>query len=157
MAEDLDIDGVLQGLSAVVFNDARRVLMLNRSAKGEAFKTGWEFVKGGIKAGETRLEAAFREIGEETGLTDFELIAELPRVYLADVRYRKKKYHSVEKKTVVFFYRSGEVYLDRQEHSEYRWMTVEEAREVCWVEYGAAILTEAYEAFMQWRAEHKNL
>jgi 8-oxo-dGTP pyrophosphatase MutT (NUDIX family) len=152
MAEELIDNSILQGLCAVIFDDSEKVLMLFRSAEGEEFKTGWEFVKGGVQVGETRLDAAFREILEETGLSDVELVVELPRVYFVDVRYRKKRYDWIEKKALTFFYRGGEVYLDGQEHSQYKWMLVSEAQEVCWVEYGADILREAHNAFIQWRS-----
>jgi bis(5'-nucleosidyl)-tetraphosphatase len=154
MAEELIVNTVLQGICAVIFDETESILMLYRSAYREDFITGWEFVKGGVQVGETNLRAANREIKEETGLTEVEFVAELPRVYFVDVRYRKKKYDWIEKRAFVFFYQGGEVFLDGKEHSLYKWMPFSEAREVCWVEYGADILAEAYEAFIQWKAEH---
>ena len=38
----------------------------------------WQMPQGGIDAGETPLEAAFRELAEETGIASAELIYELP-------------------------------------------------------------------------------
>ena len=43
----------------------------------EQHGNSWSFPKGGIEAGETELEAAVREIYEETGLTDITLLEEL--------------------------------------------------------------------------------
>lgn len=63
---DKIVDRVLYGVDAVIFNGEGRVLMLERRAKGERFRTGWEFVKGALKAGESHLDAALREIKEET-------------------------------------------------------------------------------------------
>ena len=38
----------------------------------------WDFPKGGVKDGETILEALARELYEETGITDYEIVSELP-------------------------------------------------------------------------------
>ena len=152
MAKKIIIDGVLQGVSAVVFNDQGKVLMLHRSGTGESYQSGWEFIKGGLHLGESHLQAALREIREEAGLVEVELITELPRTYLADVRYRKKEYEWVDKRSLVFFCHRGSISLSK-EHSQYAWMSPAEASEVCWVEYGGEILEDAYRAFMQWQAE----
>jgi len=154
MVQKIIIDGVLQGVSAIVFNNRAEVLMLHRSGTGESYQSGWEFIKGGLHVGESHLEAALREIREEAGPIEIEFVAELSRAYLADVRYRKKEYGWVEKKSLVFFCRSGEVSLSK-EHSQHAWMSLSEACEVCWVEYGAEILREAYRTFEQWQTAHE--
>ena len=61
---------------AVVTNDKGRVMAFERSDVPGA----WQLPQGGVDAGETPEEAAWRELGEETGLTkrDVELVAEFP-------------------------------------------------------------------------------
>ena len=61
---------------AVVTNDKGRVMAFERSDVPGA----WQLPQGGLDAGETPEEAAWRELGEETGLTkrDVELVAEFP-------------------------------------------------------------------------------
>lgn len=48
-----------------------------RIALVEQHGNSWSFPKGGIEAGETLLQAAQREIAEETGLTELSLLGEL--------------------------------------------------------------------------------
>ena len=66
------------GVTGVIFREsggARLFLVLHRVLNW----TGWEFVKGGIDGSETPEEAVFREIKEETGLEDVELVVVLPK------------------------------------------------------------------------------
>jgi len=44
-------------------------------------KVSWSFPKGGIEKGESELEAAKREIREESGIDRLELISELGRIH----------------------------------------------------------------------------
>lgn len=65
------------GVVAVVTNSAGHVLAFERSdVPGQ-----WQLPQGGIEVGEEPEEAAWRELGEETGLSrrDVSLVAEHPR------------------------------------------------------------------------------
>ena len=64
------------GVVAVVTNSSDEVLAFERSDVADA----WQLPQGGIDAGETPFEAAWRELGEETGLgsDDVELIGVHP-------------------------------------------------------------------------------
>jgi len=151
MADNLIINGVLYGVSAVLFNNEKKVLMLLR--KEDSYKSGWEFVKGGVHVGESKLSAALREIREEAGNINIELIKELPKIYQVDVRYRNKNYSWVNKSTFVFFYLGGEVSVDNREHSKHEWMSLNDALELCWVEYGSEILLDAYAEYEDWNSK----
>jgi len=88
----------------------------------------WDFPKGRIEPDETPLEAARREVGEETSLTHIEL--PWGEVFLETEPYAGGK--------IARYYlghsASGDVHLTvspelgRPEHHEYRWATVAEAR-----------------------------
>ena len=87
----------------------------------------WDFSKGICEEGESPMDAAIREIGEETGITDLEFAwgdrytdtgpynrGKTARYYLA-----KTSQESVEM--------SIAPELGRPEHHEYRWMNFDEA------------------------------
>jgi putative (di)nucleoside polyphosphate hydrolase len=66
-----------RGVGLVVMNPAKRVFAGQRiDNPGEA----WQMPQGGIDGGETPLEAAFRELDEETGIPEraVHLVAETP-------------------------------------------------------------------------------
>ncbi len=87
----------------------------------------WDFSKGSCEEGESPMDAAIREIGEETGITDLEFAwgdrytdtgpynrGKTARYYLA-----KTSQESVEMGIAPE--------LGRPEHHEYRWMNFDEA------------------------------
>ena len=98
------------------------VLASRRTRKGDL---AWGLAKGGIEPGETREEAAIREVREETGL-EAEIEADLgdtKYIYVwEDVRIRK---------TVHFFlmrHTGGDVEARDDEMEEIRWFPLERAR-----------------------------
>lgn len=91
----------------------------------------WEFAKGGVEAGETELEAAQRELEEETGLTrgDYTLLDG----FLEEERYfftrgSGESRRLIQKRVSYFLaeWHRGEVTISR-EASRYVWASVAEA------------------------------
>ena len=87
----------------------------------------WDFPKGMVESGESPLEAAIREVAEETTLTDLEF--PWGELYLETGPYNRGKiarYYLVRT-------HCSEVSLPvnpeigRAEHSEYRWVSEDEA------------------------------
>jgi putative (di)nucleoside polyphosphate hydrolase len=69
-------------VGAAVFNAEGRVFIGRRMPDGSADRTEvdapWQMPQGGIDKGETPVEAAWRELYEETSINTAELIAEAP-------------------------------------------------------------------------------
>lgn len=62
----------VESAGGVIINGFNEVVIVFTDTKS------WQFPKGTVEKGEEYLETAIREIKEETGLTDFEYVKELP-------------------------------------------------------------------------------
>lgn len=86
----------------------------------------WDFAKGHVEPGETDLQAARRELKEETGLDEIEHVAGFAREITYFFRDRRR---GLIRKTVVFFLArssTDEVRLSA-EHQEHAWLPFVEA------------------------------
>lgn len=90
----------------------------------------WDFPKGICEAGETPMEAAVREVGEETGVTDLS--------FDWGDRFKETGPYNQGKVARYFLVRTEEEEvkmgispeLGRPEHQEYRWMDFDEAYDI---------------------------
>jgi len=90
----------------------------------------WDFPKGIFEAGETPMEAAVREVGEETGVTDLS--------FDWGDRFKETGPYNQGKVARYFLVRTEEEAvkmgispeLGRPEHQEYRWMDFDEAYDI---------------------------
>ncbi len=91
----------------------------------------WDFPKGIVEPGENPLEAAKREVKEETGISDLD--------FRWGPIYRETEPYSGGKKIARYYVaetRAGQVVfsvnpqIGRPEHHEYRWLTYPEIREL---------------------------
>ena len=60
-----------QSAGGVVVNSKGQILLVHQN------NDSWSLPKGRLEAGETQLQAALREIKEETGIADLELVSDL--------------------------------------------------------------------------------
>lgn len=94
----------------------------------------WQMPQGGIEPGETPADAAMRELYEETGLKNAEIIAEAGELFRYDLppalskrvwggRYRGQEQHWF---AIRFHGQDSEIKLDlhEPEFSEWRWMAM---------------------------------
>ena len=109
----------------VVFNK-NNILLLKYSNNKEQGEGGhWDFPKGHVEPNETEIETALRELEEETGINQVELVDNF-RHSINYTFFRKSK---PIPKEVVFFLASTiekEVRLSH-EHIDYAWLSFEEA------------------------------
>jgi len=86
----------------------------------------WSFPKGHVEKGESEFQTALRETKEETGL-DVEIRR---HVEPASVKYSPKKGVSKEVLYFVADYKGGEVTVQKEEVSEYKWCGFYDAAKV---------------------------
>ena len=118
----------------VVYTDDARVLLLRR---GKPFDF-WQSVTGSLKDDENHATAARRELFEETGLrNEGELeFTGISRQFAIDSRWRNRFAPGVvENVEFEYHYRVAEamdIRVDDTEHTEYRWLPLEEAIDTVW-------------------------
>ena len=91
----------------------------------------WSFPKGKIEKKESRLQAAIREIKEETGLTEIYLIKELG-TYTRPKMGKDGKNTRDKKQITLFLFTTSETKLEPEKHqaNEARWFTPPEVEKV---------------------------
>ena len=98
----------------------------------------WQSVTGSLKDGETHEAAAVRELLEETGLADEGALrfSGRSRRFEIDPRWRHRfaagVVSNVEYEWRYRLRQVGEIRLNRDEHSEYAWLPVDEAIDTVW-------------------------
>ena len=70
-----------KNVGIVVFNKELKVLMC---ARADSKDFNWQFPQGGINQNEDIIDAAKRELQEETGITSVELVARIPKALRYD-------------------------------------------------------------------------
>ena len=110
----------LTGVSAVVLDDAGRVLLTRRADSGQ-----WALVSGILEPGEEPAQAMVREIAEETGI-----VAEVERLasVLTDPAFVLSNGDQLQFLTLTFRcrYLSGEARVADDENLEVRWFGLDE-------------------------------
>ena len=122
-------------------HDHGRVLFLLLKSTRDGY---WGPPKGHLEQEEEWIEAALRELAEETGADDISMVDQ----FRATIYYNVRKSGVEKAKRVDFFL--GEKKDSRvevsAEHSDYRWVTLKEAEELLAFENLKTVFREAYEA-----------
>ncbi len=101
----------------------------------------WSFPKGRIKKGEREIETAKRELVEETGLKDFEILKNICFTEKYGFEKDGKKYDK-EVRYFLALVKSSKVKLSRSELQAYRWLGFKEAVKLITHESARDILRE---------------
>ena len=107
------------------------ILNNNKIALVMQTNSTWSFPKGKIEKDESRLQAAIREIKEETGLTDIHLIKEIG-TYTRPRMGKDGKNTRDMKQITLFLFTTSQVKLEPEKHQAKvaRWFTKQEVEKV---------------------------
>jgi bis(5'-nucleosidyl)-tetraphosphatase len=102
----------------------------------------WGFPKGHLIEGEDLLSGAMRELWEETGIVQIALVPG----FTEHITYRVNRAGRFRQKTVTYFLGQVDTPAVRlsEEHSEHRWVVVEDARKILTFENLRALVTRAW-------------
>lgn len=125
--EKMNIGRFIAGVAALVWSpEENRYLLLKRSEKKDFAAGVWECVTGRVDQGESFEEALQREVREELGVeVRIEFLLGTTHFYRGETKPENELLGVV----YVCSLREGNVRIG-EEHSEFRWVTAGEAREL---------------------------
>jgi len=125
-----------KNVGIVVFNKDAKVLMC---ARADSKDFNWQFPQGGIDKNENIIDAAKRELREETGITSVELVAKMPKSLRYDfpdyvlAKLKNNKYSGQDQHWVLFYFNGNDLEInlkanpDEIEFKDYEWVDIAEA------------------------------
>lgn len=108
----------------------------------------WDFPKGNIEAGESEIDTVKREVYEETGIRDIELL----NGFRHEISYFYRKQGNLVNKSVIFYLaRSFEKNVKlSSEHKDYAWLDYDNAMKRLTFKTAKETLKMAHEFLMDW-------
>ena len=119
------------------------LILKNNESDPNELKTGWESPGGHLEENEDFEQALFRELNEETGLTDVKVLCPVHSFL-----FYPGKEKSLGGIVYLAEYISGAVELDGKEHCAYKWATLDEISQMSGTR-GLQIEFEAYKKFLK--------
>ena len=119
------------------FHGTNRFLLLN-------YPQGhWDFIKGKMELNETSHQTAKREMGEETGISNFQLIDGFEEYVRYNFRFNNEVIH---KKVVFFLAKTDEKKITlSHEHNDFVWLEYNDALEKTTFRNAKNVLSKANE------------
>ncbi|KKP67243.1 MAG: Protein GrpE [Candidatus Moranbacteria bacterium GW2011_GWE1_35_17] len=111
-------------VKAVVVNKDGKVLLLKRAEKEVTNSSKYDLPGGGIEKGETMEKSLKRELVEELGLDNVEIVGV---IRVGEYPEGHKKFDSLKALRFIAHYNGGEIKLNPREHSEFEWLNIDEA------------------------------
>ena len=125
------------GVGIVVLNDERKVFVAKRIDNPKNF---WQMPQGGVDKGESLLEAAYRELKEETNITKVKLIKEIEGTLTYELpshllgKIWKGKYKGQKQKWFLMKFLGSDndinIKTANPEFIEWKWIDLEKITEV---------------------------
>ena len=131
-----------QNVVGVILNSENKVFTgLSSRNKNKADRAGnldeshWQLPQGGIDQGEDPDQSVFREIREETALTDLQIVGKIPNAYTYDwphmirpLWFNRLKFRGQSQSIYFLRYGGGDggVKLDPHEFADFRWVPIRE-------------------------------
>ncbi len=116
---------IRKGVAALIFlreEKEIKYLLLKRKKNW----VGWEWLKGGCKKGEDEKTCLAREIGEESGITDFKAVKTKfvhTFIYPKQLAKDEQEWGGAAHRIYLVESFSDEIGLDNDEHSDYEWFS----------------------------------
>ena len=117
---------IVRSAGGVVLNAKGQVLVVNQN------RNSWSLPKGHLDAGEDELTAAKREIYEESGISELELVTELGTYDRSRIGLTGGDDTSEIKRITLFLFRTRQEKLSPQDprNPEARWLSFEDAAKI---------------------------
>lgn len=140
------------GIIVFLFKDDEIYFLLIRHAGGH-----WAFPKGHPDIHETEIQTARRELFEETGIKDLDLISD--KILLED-RYKFSGHKGELIHKVVYYYiaevKNDVVHVDGEEIFAYKWCTLEESFAFLVHSETIILINKAYKFIYEFKNEKKS-